>query len=152
MPDGSCFGCQRGVAVLICRSGKYFSYSCRFFSDSSMVTPSMPWQMFYESTPLGEMADGSACGSRGRGLGVVGVFETGKEDSSKLVRSSDVAFGELSCHRLSRREHVVSFFCLRNSLLRTQSCLTISRRRDLLGSWVHCDGNCLDVKRFSGTG
>ena len=108
--------------------------------------------MFCESTPPGEMADGSACGSRGCVRGVVGIFETGKEESSEFARSSDVAFGELYCRRLSRREHVVSFFCLRNSLLRTQSCLTISRRRDLLGSRVHCDGNCLDVKRFSGTG
>ena len=66
--------------------------------------------MFYESTPPGEMGDGSACGSRGSVLGVVGVFETGQEDSSELILSSDVAFGELSCRRLSRREHVASFF------------------------------------------
>ena len=73
-----------------------------------MVTPSTLWQMFCESTPPGEKADESVCGSRNRVLGVVGVFETGEEDSVELVRSSDVSFGELFCRRLSRREHVVS--------------------------------------------
>ena len=44
--DGSCFGCQRGGAVLIRRSGKYFSDSRRFSSDSSVVSPSTSWQSF----------------------------------------------------------------------------------------------------------
>ena len=58
--DDSCFGCQRGGIVLIRRSEKYFSYSRHFFSDSFEVSLSTLWQMFCESTPPGEVADGSA--------------------------------------------------------------------------------------------
>ena len=47
---------------------------------------------FRRSTLPGEIVDRSDCGPRGRVLGAIGVFETGKENSSELVRFSDVAF------------------------------------------------------------
>ena len=43
------------------------------------------WQIFCKSTSPGEMADAGACGSHGRMLGVVGVFEVGKENSFEFV-------------------------------------------------------------------
>ena len=53
---------------------------------------STPARNFRKSTLPGEVVDRSDCGSRGRVLGAVGVFETGMENSSELVRSFDVAF------------------------------------------------------------
>ena len=44
------------------------------------------------STPLGEIADGGACGPRDRVLGVAGVFETSENNSFAFVSIFDFSF------------------------------------------------------------